>query len=275
MIKVLIVLLFFLSASLAAGPVYTLSGAFGFTHYFPDDLNEVNRIFEAVSRANGFKGYKVEPFNGHLESFLGAGAEWKHLSLSLEAEIWQETFSQRNVAFSTTGLSGTVNADEKYLFLPVTLMLKYPVRWRRLRITPGYGPGIMFGSAHVNMSTRYSNRPADNLDLSFTSGFNVIHRLGVDVFYKLFSWVGAGVSGGYRFSQIPYLEVAEKKGDSFIFNLIFNGGAEEGDRLYTGYETLRFIKENEKLPRDHLVVGDMTGYYLWFRLIFMIGEKPW
>ncbi|MBL8028793.1 MAG: hypothetical protein JNL74_20380 [Fibrobacteres bacterium] len=247
---------------------------YGFTNYSPDDLNEVNRIFEATSRAAGFNGYTVEPFNGHLETMLGIGVEWPRFVCALEAEIWRENFSQRGVAFSTSGLTGTVDADEKYLFLPITLMLKYPIKWNRFLFTPGYGAGIMFGGASIRMATKYtSSNPDDELNLKFTSGFNQIHRLGFDLFYKVFSNAGVGMSAGYRFSKIPYLEVSEVNGYSKIFNILFNGGADKGDKLYTKYESLNFIAESERTNRDHLVVGDMTGFYLWLKLFLQIGGK--
>jgi hypothetical protein len=267
-------LIFTINLPILAAPNLFISAGYGLTHYSPDDLNEVNRIFEATSRAAGFNGYKVEPFNGHLESMLGVSLQWKRISCALEAEVWQENFSQRNVAFSTSGLSGKIDADENYLFVPITLMFKYPISWRRFIITPGYGPGIMFGGANIRMSTTYSsNNPNDELDLSFTSGFNVIHRLGVDAYFKVVPWAGVGLSCGYRFSKIPYLEVDKVDGSSKIFNILFNGGADNGDRLHIRYETLNFIQDFEKSNADQLVVGDMTGYYLWLKIIFIFQRR--
>ena len=269
-----LILLFASGASSFPAPALTVSGAYGYTHYYPDDLNAVNRIFEKTSRDFGFNGYTVRPFNGHAEEMVGLGLLWRRLEFSMEAEIWKEQFSQSNVNFTYSGLTGTVNADENYLFLPVTLMLKYPVRLGRFLIMPGYGPGIMFGSATVNMSTAYyGTRPDDKMGLSFTSGINVIHRLCLDAYYRFLPWLGAGVSGGYRFSTIPYLEVSDKSGSSYIFDRLFNGGAVKGDRLFTRYDNLNFLKESDKLPSHHLVQGDMTGYYLWLKLIFIIGAK--
>ncbi|MFH0919085.1 MAG: hypothetical protein V1913_01875 [Fibrobacterota bacterium] len=274
MFRASLLMFLLLAASLWARPALTVSAGYGYTHYSPDDLNEVNRIFEKTSQSIGFRGYTVEPFSGHGESMLSLGLQWKHVACALEVEVWRETFSQRNVPFSVTGFSGSVNADENYLFLPACLMFKYPFFWRRLYITPGYGPGIMFGNATVNMVTDFtSSRSDDEVTYTFTSGVNIIHRFNIDAFYRVLPWAGIGFSGGWRISQIPYLEVSEKKGNSFMFNLLFNGGADKGDRLYTGYETLSFVTPSENQSFHHLVVGDMTGYYLWLKMVFLIGEK--
>ncbi|MFH1761756.1 MAG: hypothetical protein ABIA63_11715, partial [bacterium] len=65
---------------------FSISGAYGYTHYNPDDLNDVNRIFERISReAAGFKGYTVEPFNGHSEYALSIGLSWKQINVALES----------------------------------------------------------------------------------------------------------------------------------------------------------------------------------------------
>jgi hypothetical protein len=60
-----------------------------------------------------------------------------------------------------------------------------------------------------------------------------------------------------------------------MFNLLFGGRPEKGDRLNTGYQSLSFLNASEKasFPLSHQVIGDMTGYYLWLKLVFLIGEK--
>jgi hypothetical protein len=270
----MLVLLSFAAAQSFPRPALTLSGAYGYTHYYPDDLNAVNRIFEETSRSFGFKGYTVKPFNGHAEQMVGVGLLWRRVECSVESEVWREQFSQRDIHFTYNNLAGTVNADENYLFLPITLMFKYPIRLGRFLLLPGYGPGIMFGSATVNMSTvYYGTFPDDDLHLSFTSGFNLIHRFCLDAYYRFLPWVGAGVSAGYRFSIIPYLEVSKKEGYSYIFDRLFDGGAEVGRRLYLGHGNLNFVSEGDVRPFHQLVRGDMTGYYLWLKFIFIIGAR--
>lgn len=261
-----------LSASALVRPGLHVSGAYGFTHYDPDDLNEINRVFEAVSRSVGFKGYTVEAFNGHAEKVFGLGLHWKRVWTTLEAEIWEEAFTQRNVPFSFNALIGNVDAEERYLFVPLCLMFKVPVSLGRWLFTPGYGPGLMLGNATVHIATRYTaGRADDDLTLDFTSGAALIHRFGLDALYRPRPWLGAGLSGGYRISTIPHLEVETSKGYSYIFNILFNGGADPGDRLHLGYETLSFIRESEKRPSHHQAEGDMTGWYLWLRFTFLIG----
>lgn len=275
MYPLFLLLFLFGAAQCFPRPALVVDGAFGYTHYKPDDLNAVNSIFEKTSRSAGFRGYTVETFSGHAEEMLGVGAAWKHLLCMLEAEIWQEKFAQRGVPFTFQSMNGGVDADENYLFLPVTLMFKYPVQWRKLFLTAGYGPGIMFGSATVAMRTKYNgSRPDDDMTLDFTSGATVIHRLALDALYRVTPWLGVGLAGGYRFSEIPYLQVDKKTGDSFIFNVLFNGGAEKGDKLYTAFDqTLDFIPESERQSFHHLIKGNMTGYYIWLKLQFYLGTS--
>jgi hypothetical protein len=267
---------FFLASTLCAAPSLLLSGGGGFTHYNPDDLNEVNRVFEEVSRSVGFSGYTVETFSGHSEKVLGLGLAWKHVQAELEAEIWRESFGQIAVGFnlSTYNLAGTVTASEDYTFVPLCLMVKYRRPVGRFIFAAGYGPGIMLGGARVNIQTGYSTgQSSDTLNLKLTSGANLIHRFGLDAQFRIFPWLGLGVSAGYRFSVIKYLEVSGKQGGSKVFNLLFNGGADTGDRLYLGYGTLNFVPETEVMPQHHLVLGDITGYFVWIKANILIPLK--
>lgn len=247
----------------------------GYTHYNPADLNEVNRIFEKTSRQMGFKGYKVEEFDGHIEQTVSGIVNWKHWQVGLESEIWKESFSQHNVPFTFGDLTGAVTANENYLFVPTVCMLSYNFRLGRFVLSPGYGAGVMLGNASVDISTVYTGgaRPDDALKISISSGANIVHRLSFESMVKPFQWLGFGFCGGYRYSVIKYFQVTGVNGYSYIFNLLFNGGAKKDDKLYISqeYEALLFTDEQNKQPYHHLVEGNISGVFAWFKVFFFYG----
>ena len=125
------------------------------------------------------------------------------------------------------------------------------------------------GDASVRISTTYGGaRPDDDLRLGISSGISPVQRVALDAGVHLWPWLRLGISAGYRWSAMPYLEVDEVSGSSYIFNLLFNGGAEAGDRLFIGNETLYFVQEQEAAERPFMsrVEGNLSGYTLWLRL---------
>lgn len=284
-----------------------LSGSEGYTHYDAGDFNRVLTLMEKTTKEKGFNPYTVNTFDGHPQNALLLGVRKGPWLLGLEAEFWVEKFTQSEVPFdlenaernyrvtcdslrspdySSKNLFGCIEASETFDFLPITVQLSYalnPLPW--LRVGAGYGIGVLAGSAHIEMTSRYYGAnavPDDKIDFQIWPGVNMVHKAFADIEFLPWDWLGVDWRGGWRISRIEGLTLRNQHGSSRIFSSVFpdaKNGAHmyfhsfnthpEDDKIYVGTESeARAKAAAEPGSRFHLVNGDFTGWFLALKLNF-------
>jgi len=244
------------------------SGSFGYTHYQASDLNDVMVALEQQSaEAAGLNHYAVDNFNGHPRQSYMIGAYWGAWRLGLEVETWVENFHQDGVPFYMNrdldprfpigtdisceqlqvpgftpvegGTAGCIDAQEIFQIVPLTLQLSrsWAFQNNKLWLSAGIGSGVLAGDAKLIVKTDYigdNSRTDDTVELTLYPGVNLVHKAFAETEYRPLSWLGFSLKGSYRYSQMDYVELQEKKGDSFLFGLVLgqNSHLEQGSRAY-------------------------------------------
>lgn len=284
-----------------------LSLSQGYTHYEARDFNRVLLLMEKTTKEKGFNPYTVNRFDGHPQNALVAGVRSGPWSLGLEAEFWVESFGQSEVPFDledaernyritcetlrdpdykSTKLFGCVEAKEEFNFLPITLQLSYAREpWRWLRVGAGYGIGVLAGSAHIEMTSKYYGEgaiPDDHIRFQVWPGVNLVQKAFLDLEYlpSFARWMGIDWRGGWRISGVEGLTLRNQQGSSQIFKSVFpdaGNGAHmyfqsftanpDDDKIYVGTEAEAKAKlQAAPNTRFHLVNGDFTGWFLALKL---------
>lgn len=249
----------------AAGsfPALTLTLGGGYTGYRAADLDRVNRILEDTYRSiDSTNQYTVYRFDGQAALSLRAGLEQGLWYLGLETTVWRELFTQHDLSLAVMGITGQLDVKQEFWFLPTALTAGYGFRFRRFAIRPRYGLGALLGRAAVNLVSQLDNRDDDALSFNLDSGLTPVQTFSCDIACPVRPWLGVGVSAGYRLAKIRYFKVAKIDGSSYLFGMLFDPSLQAGDRLYFGYDTLRFVQEDEVKPGYRLVTGDLSGFYL-------------
>ncbi len=281
-----------------------LSVSEGYTHYEAKDFNRVLTLMEKTTKEKGFNPYTVSQFDGHPQNSLVLGAKRGPWSLGVEAEFWVETFRQSEVPFDledaernyrvtcetlrdpnykSTKLFGCIEAEEIFDFLPITLQLSYSrdvLRW--LRLGAGYGAGVLAGSAHIAMTSKYYGEGAiadDHIQFQIWPGVNMVQKGFVDAEVLPWPWLGIDWRSGWRISKVEGLTLRNQEGSSQIFRTVFpdaENGAHmyfesftanpEDDRIYVGTEEQAKAKAKTENVRFHLVNGDFTGWFVALKL---------
>jgi hypothetical protein len=277
----------------------------GYTRYDAQDLNRVLFLLEKTTQEQGFNNYDVSHFDGHPQAALTLGLRHRGWQIGVEAEFWVETFVQSEVPFDLDnaersfrvtcadlrdpnytggGFYGCVQAKEKFNFLPITLQVsRVFTPFSKVEISPGYGVGIMAGSAHINLKTDYFGEgaiPNDEIRFSIWPGINSVQKLFTDVEWRPWRPIGLGLRAGYRWSKLDKgFALKDQKGQSRIFSTVFPD-AEEGAILYiqegtTEADQYLYLGPEAKARRlatttgddMHLIVGDFTGWFVALRLV--------
>jgi hypothetical protein len=287
-----------------------VSGSQGYTHYEAGDLNRVLVLMEKTTAAKGFNPYTVSQFDGHPQKALVLGVELGHWTLGVETEFWVETFEQTEVPFDlqeaertyritcdtlrSSGFKsdrpyGCVDAKEIFNFLPITAQVSYGRDLGRfLRMSAGYGVGVMAGSAFIDLNADYfgdvkvSNDPnahSDHIKLEIWPGVNAVHKVFADAEYKPWSFFGLDLRFGWRYCNMPGFNIKSQEGKSQIFSKVFPE-AKEGanlyirsfsstsavDQIYLGTEASARDKAAQDGSQFHLVEGDFTGWFAALKL---------
>lgn len=278
----------------------------GYTHYEAKDFNRVLTLMEKTTKEKGFNPYKVSRFDGHPQNALVLGAQQGNWSLGLETEFWVEEFEQsevpfdlenaerdyrvtcenlRDPAYTSKSLFGCIEAKEQFQFLPITIQAAYTRgigRW--FRLGAGYGIGVLAGSAHIEMTSKYYGEgaiPDDHIRFQIWPGVNLVQKGFVDAEYLPWKWLGIDLRGGWRISGVEGLTLRDQEGSSRIFKSVFPEAKEgarmyfqsfttnaEDDKIYVGTEAEAKAKAEREGARFHLVNGDFTGWFAALKLNF-------
>jgi hypothetical protein len=287
------------------------SYSLGYTHYQAGDLNDIMKLLANQSAdAGGLNRYDVDQFDGHPRQALVLGFEYKFLQVGLEGEFWVEDFKQQDVPFYTSrdidpafedrtvlscddfrqadfvpyagGSAGCLRGQEVFTIIPLTLQLGFiwqPFKWSR--IIPGYGIGVLAGDARVIVETDFigaNARPDDRMEVVLWPGVNLVQKFFLDMEFKPSQYFGVSWRSGWRISEMDYVEIRQKQGDSFLFGMVLsdNSEIEEGNRVYiqrnSNTDDILVIRdaptEREKLVASRTgsfydqVQGDFTGWFL-------------
>jgi hypothetical protein len=284
-----------------------VSGSEGYTHYEAEDFNRVLLLMEKTTKEKGFNPYAVSRFDGHPQNALVVGARQGPWSLGLEAEFWVESFEQSEVPFDledaernyritcetlrdpnykSTKLFGCIEAREIFDFLPLTLQLSYGRPWGRwMRLSGGYGLGVLAGSAHIEMTAKYYGEgaiPDDHIRFQIWPGVNLVQKGFVDAELTppAWPWMGLALRTGWRISGVEGLTLRNQEGSSKIFSSVFpdaKNGAHmyfesfssnpDDDKIYVGTEEkAKAIAAAAPNTHFHLVNGDFTGWFVSLKL---------
>jgi len=278
----------------------------GYTHYEAKDFNRVLALMEKTTKEKGFNPYTVSKFDGHPQNALVVGARQGPWAFGVEAEFWVEQFEQSEVPFDleeaernyritcetlrdpnykSTQLYGCIEAKEQFDFLPITLQGSYSRdlgRW--FRVGAGYGVGVLAGSAHIDMTSKYYGDgaiPDDHIRFQIWPGVNLVQKGFLDGEYLPLKWLGLDLRGGWRISGVEGLTLRNQEGSSRIFSSVFpeaKNGARmyfqsftsnpADDKIYVGTEAEAKAKADREGSRFHLVNGDFTGWFASLKLNF-------
>ncbi|MFC1584511.1 hypothetical protein ACFL5V_03075 [Fibrobacterota bacterium] len=277
-----------------------ISGGYGWTHYEAEDLNKFMVLLERQTNEGGFNPYQVQQFDGHWMQAWSLGVIKKPWKLAVEAEFWIESFKQSEVAFDSGsggreerltcahladpayqagGPYGCIEAEEEFVFLPLMLQLSYNKGFfNRLFMDAGYGIGIMAGYAGISISTDYYGGSGmdDKVEFGIDPGVNLLHKFFLDFELRPLSWLGIQTRSGYRISKLNGFTLVDKKGDSQLFNRMFNN-PEEGDELYFESYGNTSLSEEIVIGKKtdagrattlHRIEGDFTGWFVNARVNF-------
>ncbi len=285
-----------------------LSLSQGYTHYEAEDLNRVLVLLEKTTQVSGFNNYEVSQFDGHPQQAVVAGFQIGAWRFGLEAEFWTESFEQTEVPFDLEnaerdyridcaslraggngfdGLAGCVQAQEVFLFLPITLQVSREIllspSWR---LAPGAGLGVMAGSASIRMKTDYFGKfglPSDDIRYSVDPGINTVQKYFVDLEFRstrfLGGFLGFQTRLGWRITHMPQFTLKDETGNSQVFDIVFpeaeNGAIlyiqsvtsrPEDDQIFFGSEaSARKLAEIGE-SRFRTVTGDFTGWFASLKL---------
>jgi len=240
----------------------------GYTHYDAKDLNDVMQALEhQSSTAAGLNQYEVGSFHGHPMLAATIGVYREAWELALELEFWVEDFHQSEIPFYMNrdldprfpahahiscsdvlapgftpvqgGTAGCIQAEEVFTIVPITLQLsRHFSFWRdRVWLGVGGGAGVLAGNAKLKVQTEFVGkdaRPNDTMKLTLYPGVNPVFKVFSEAGVKPLRWLGFSLQGGYRWSGMKYVEISEKKGDSFLFGLALGGDSKlsKGNRAY-------------------------------------------
>lgn len=284
----------------------------GYSHYDAADLNRTLQLLENLTReAAGTNPYAVSGFDGH-PAFQGRfGLRRGPWNLDLELESWSETFEQTEVPFdledndrndritcddlranaaNLTQLAGCIEAEETFVFLPITLQLAWMPQWKPwLRAGIGYGVGVLAGSAEVTMRSTYFGdqaAPSDEITFSIQPDplVNPVHKFFTSVEWKPTRRFGMEFRGGYRLTSLQSFVLSDKSGSSQVFDQAFDF-PEEGDHLWIQspgenpeVQTIWIGGEFEARARSsrytyHPVQGDFDGWFAAVAVLFEWGAR--
>ena len=277
---------------------YFISLSQGYTHYDAKDLNRVLVLLEKTTQQQGFNNYHVDQFDGHPQNELTLGIQKGPWRLGLETEFWVEDFAQHEVPFDLRnaerenrvtcaeirastdlgqGLYGCVEAKESFSFLPITLQVSRSFRLgRHFRVAPGYGIGVLAGSAHIELSTKYYGNgaaPDDRIRFQVWPGVNPVHKFFWDTEWN--PWKHMGIQGrlGWRYTNFPWAELRQKEGTSRVFSTVFrdagngsrlyiqSGVRSDDDQIFLGSPAGALALAQSTGSRMHLVEGDFSGWF--------------
>jgi hypothetical protein len=269
MYQSIFLILILLIASAEAKLALFLSGCPGYTWYSPDALNRLNTILRQTSEDYDIKGYGDETFSGAMDLGFSCGAIWNNITIDLQVERWHESFVQKDLTFDYITTQGRINVYKEYVFMPVVFTLKYRIPVKKVVLSPGYSAGVMLGRANISIATEFSTGLSDSLSYDLTSGINLVQKIGVHACFAVVPWFGLGIEGGYRISNIKYFKVSRVRGHSFIFNMLINDDPAVDDRIQIQDNRMRFARQSEENASMQTVNGDMSGFYLWLKFIFI------
>lgn len=265
----------------------------GWTHYQAEDLNAFMRLLQAKIDRGESGGRIAGRFDGQFQNSGAIGLRTGRWRLGLESAFWRERFRQKDVPVvlgSTNQIpsscaalkrqsaagdslpSGCVSAEESFLFLPVYLHAAWrALEWERLEIWAGYAVGVMAGKSRVAIETDFYREDLrdDAVTFSLDPGLQPIQKVFAEITWFPCMWMSVSGRGGVRLARLGELRVADFRGQSLVYDAVFNQ-PEQGDGLY--FQSYPGLDGTEELviasPRDgggggnlRPVVSDFTGWF--------------
>jgi hypothetical protein len=267
-----LILVLWTGGTLAFGfPQISISLGGGYAGYSPSGLDSVNKILESTYRTiDSTNQYATYRFDGQGAFRVGVGMELAAWYVGLESAIWQENFPQKGISVDAMGIKGEMDVGQTFWFAPLVLKGGYTFRYKKLKFRPGYGLGAMLGGGAISLVSRLESREDDELSFTLSSGFNLVQTFSCEAAYPVRPWLQVGVSLEYRLAKIRYFKVAKTNGSSYLFSMLFDADLKTGDRLYFGYDTLRFVTEDEVKSGYRKVIGNLNGLTITGQLIFSL-----